>query len=82
MHESIMVLLACKAGESVSTLDTETRKRDSTYAHEILMPSPILDMEDAHTTIPEYKNTGASFFAVFDGHGGMYYYLFIYVYTA
>ncbi|KAI9477157.1 phosphatase 2C-domain-containing protein [Zychaea mexicana] len=27
-------------------------------------------MEDAHTTIPEYKNTGASFFAVFDGHGG------------
>lgn len=30
-------------------------------------------MEDAHTTIPEYKDTGASFFAVFDGHGGMYY---------
>ena len=29
-----------------------------------------IDMEDAHTTIPEYKNTGASFFAVFDGHGG------------
>ncbi|KAI9263105.1 phosphatase 2C-domain-containing protein [Phascolomyces articulosus] len=29
-----------------------------------------INMEDAHTTIPEYKNTGASFFAVFDGHGG------------
>ncbi|CDH58421.1 protein phosphatase [Lichtheimia corymbifera JMRC:FSU:9682] len=29
-----------------------------------------ISMEDAHTTIPEYKDTGASFFAVFDGHGG------------
>jgi serine/threonine protein phosphatase PrpC len=27
-------------------------------------------MEDAHTTIPEYKDTKTSFFAVFDGHGG------------
>ncbi|ORY96350.1 phosphatase 2C-domain-containing protein [Syncephalastrum racemosum] len=29
-----------------------------------------ISMEDAHTTIPEYNKTGASFFAVFDGHGG------------
>jgi protein phosphatase 2C family protein 2/3 len=29
------------------------------------------DMEDAHSTILEYGDTGASFFAVFDGHGGM-----------
>ncbi|KAI9311384.1 phosphatase 2C-like domain-containing protein [Dichotomocladium elegans] len=29
-----------------------------------------ITMEDAHTTIPEYKDTGASFFAVYDGHGG------------
>jgi serine/threonine protein phosphatase PrpC len=27
-------------------------------------------MEDAHTTITSYAETGASFFAVFDGHGG------------
>ncbi|CAO3695316.1 unnamed protein product [Rhizopus stolonifer] len=27
-------------------------------------------MEDAHTNITSYENTGASFFAVFDGHGG------------
>lgn len=27
-------------------------------------------MEDAHTTIPNLENTGTSFFAVFDGHGG------------
>lgn len=27
-------------------------------------------MEDAHTTISSYQDTGASFFAVFDGHGG------------
>ncbi|KAI8988470.1 phosphatase 2C-like domain-containing protein [Mycotypha africana] len=27
-------------------------------------------MEDAHTIIPSYADTGASFFAVFDGHGG------------
>ncbi|CAO3634017.1 unnamed protein product [Cunninghamella blakesleeana] len=30
-----------------------------------------ISMEDDHTTIPEYNNTGASFFAVFDGHGGL-----------
>ncbi|KAI8093151.1 phosphatase 2C-like domain-containing protein [Halteromyces radiatus] len=29
-----------------------------------------ITMEDAHTTIPAYKDTKASFFAVFDGHGG------------
>ncbi|SAM07630.1 hypothetical protein [Absidia glauca] len=29
-----------------------------------------ISMEDAHTTIPEYKDTKTSFFAVFDGHGG------------
>ncbi|ORZ06622.1 phosphatase 2C-like domain-containing protein [Absidia repens] len=29
-----------------------------------------ITMEDAHTTIPEYKDTKTSFFAVFDGHGG------------
>lgn len=27
-------------------------------------------MEDAHTAITSYGNTGASFFGVFDGHGG------------
>ncbi|CAO0790994.1 unnamed protein product [Mucor circinelloides] len=27
-------------------------------------------MEDSHTTITSYADTGASFFAVFDGHGG------------
>lgn len=27
-------------------------------------------MEDAHTHILDYEDTGASFFAVFDGHGG------------
>jgi serine/threonine protein phosphatase PrpC len=27
-------------------------------------------MEDAHTTIPNLEDTGISFFAVFDGHGG------------
>lgn len=27
-------------------------------------------MEDAHTTIASYGDTGTSFFAVFDGHGG------------
>lgn len=27
-------------------------------------------MEDAHTHILEYKDTGAAFFGVFDGHGG------------
>ncbi|KAI7892120.1 phosphatase 2C-like domain-containing protein [Mucor mucedo] len=27
-------------------------------------------MEDAHTHILQYKETGAAFFAVFDGHGG------------
>lgn len=27
-------------------------------------------MEDAHTTLTSYGDTGASFFAVFDGHGG------------
>lgn len=27
-------------------------------------------MEDAHTTITSFADTGASFFAVFDGHGG------------
>lgn len=27
-------------------------------------------MEDAHTTINSYGDSGASFFAVFDGHGG------------
>ncbi|KAI8099211.1 phosphatase 2C-like domain-containing protein [Halteromyces radiatus] len=29
-----------------------------------------INMEDSHTAIPCYKNTNASFFAVFDGHGG------------
>jgi serine/threonine protein phosphatase PrpC len=28
-------------------------------------------MEDAHTVITSYQSTGASLFAVFDGHGGM-----------
>ncbi|KAG2228876.1 hypothetical protein INT48_006758, partial [Thamnidium elegans] len=28
------------------------------------------NMEDAHTTISSYGESGASFFAVFDGHGG------------
>jgi serine/threonine protein phosphatase PrpC len=27
-------------------------------------------MEDAHTTITSYADTGASYFAVYDGHGG------------
>lgn len=27
-------------------------------------------MEDSHTAIPCFSNTNASFFAVFDGHGG------------
>lgn len=27
-------------------------------------------MEDAHVAIPSYADTSASFFAVFDGHGG------------
>lgn len=30
-------------------------------------------MEDAHTHILQYKDTGAAFFAVFDGHGGNVY---------
>ncbi|OBZ86103.1 Protein phosphatase 2C 2 [Choanephora cucurbitarum] len=29
-----------------------------------------ISMEDAHTHILEYKDTGAAFFGVFDGHGG------------
>jgi protein phosphatase 2C family protein 2/3 len=29
-------------------------------------------MEDAHTHILDYEGTGTSFFAVFDGHGGIY----------
>ncbi|KAF7723192.1 Protein phosphatase 2C 2 [Apophysomyces ossiformis] len=29
-----------------------------------------VQMEDAHTTIASYEQTNASFFAVFDGHGG------------
>ncbi|CAO3644188.1 unnamed protein product [Mucor hiemalis] len=29
-----------------------------------------ITMEDAHTHILEYKDTGAAFFGVFDGHGG------------
>ncbi|CAO3597023.1 unnamed protein product [Absidia cylindrospora] len=29
-----------------------------------------INMEDRHTTIPSYEDTGDSFFAVFDGHGG------------
>ncbi|KAI8095383.1 phosphatase 2C-domain-containing protein [Thamnidium elegans] len=29
-----------------------------------------ITMEDAHTHILQYKDTGAAFFAVFDGHGG------------
>ncbi|PHZ15032.1 PP2C-domain-containing protein [Rhizopus microsporus ATCC 52813] len=29
-----------------------------------------ITMEDAHTTILNYENTGTAFFAVFDGHGG------------
>lgn len=33
-------------------------------------------MEDAHTHILEYKDTGAAFFAVFDGHGGNSYSFF------
>ena len=33
--------------------------------------SESLGMEDAHTTITSYADTGASFFAVFDGHGGI-----------
>jgi serine/threonine protein phosphatase PrpC len=27
-------------------------------------------MEDAHTTMPCVQDTDASFFAIFDGHGG------------
>lgn len=37
---------------------------------EINFPCLQLAMEDAHTHILDYENTGASFFAVFDGHGG------------
>ncbi|KAI7906951.1 phosphatase 2C-like domain-containing protein [Cokeromyces recurvatus] len=29
-----------------------------------------ISMEDAHTHILDYENTGTAFFAVFDGHGG------------
>ncbi|KAG1380285.1 hypothetical protein G6F61_004199 [Rhizopus arrhizus] len=29
-----------------------------------------ITMEDAHTTLLDYENTGTAFFAVFDGHGG------------
>lgn len=41
-------------------------------------------MEDAHTTILNYENTGTAFFAVFDGHGGtqkciIYVFIFIYI---
>jgi serine/threonine protein phosphatase PrpC len=31
-----------------------------------------IGMEDAHTAITSYADTGASFFAVFDGHGGRF----------
>lgn len=69
MHASSMEHLACKGGESVSRLMHSL--------DEVLFCSWtfFVGMEDAHTTIPEYKDTGASFFAVFDGHGGTYYYL-------
>lgn len=40
---------------------------------EINFPCLQLAMEDAHTHILDYENTGAGFFAVFDGHGGEYY---------
>lgn len=38
--------------------------------HSLLSALSLVGMEDAHTTIPEYKDTKTSFFAVFDGHGG------------
>lgn len=31
-----------------------------------------LAMEDAHTTLLKLGDTNASFFGVFDGHGGLY----------
>lgn len=38
-------------------------------------------MEDAHTHILKYKDTGAAFFGVFDGHGGKHYInIFIYLF--
>lgn len=33
-----------------------------------------LAMEDAHTTLLKLGDTNASFFGVFDGHGGLWFY--------
>lgn len=67
MHASSMEHLACRGGESVSRLMHSLDESSCSWG------LPFTGMEDAHTTIPEYKDTGASFFAVFDGHGGTYY---------
>lgn len=62
-----MVLQACKAGEQVSKWAlSQLNKEPSIHTR------TRIGMEDSHTTITSYADTGASFFAVFDGHGGWY----------
>lgn len=65
-----MVLHVCKAGGQVSSCIVSQLKREApihSHSHS------HIGMEDSHTTITSYADTGASFFAVFDGHGGSFY---------
>ncbi|KAL0074062.1 phosphatase 2C-like domain-containing protein [Phycomyces blakesleeanus] len=53
---------------TIKTSDEGSDKR-LTYAVSS-MQGWRMTMEDSHTIIPTYKDTHASFFAVYDGHGG------------
>lgn len=81
MGVSCTAPLECKAGDSVSAMPQSggigmdgggcvVAKTQPSCAMFGSKPVFWLAMEDAHTTIPEYKDTKTSFFAVFDGHGG------------